>query len=88
MSLVQVLVLLRVHYLFERQHNEWIPLACYGNRPADKSKRAKRVQGWYRKKLVGWLYSLLFSCIFNLGKLLMPFCAPMLRYQLDARFYK
>ena len=39
---------------------------------------------------ISWVviaYSLLFPCIFNLGKLLMPFCARMLRYQLGARFY-
>ena len=37
----------------------------------------------------GWVvHSLLFPCIFELGKLLMPFFAHMLRYQLGARFYK
>ena len=37
---------------------------------------------------IGWVvYSLFFSCIFDLGKLLMPFFARMLRYQLGARLY-
>ena len=38
---------------------------------------------------IGWMvYSLLFPCVFSLNKLLMPFFARMLRYQLGARFYK
>ena len=37
---------------------------------------------------IGWVvYSLLFSCIFDLGKVLMPFFAVILRYQLGARVY-
>ena len=37
---------------------------------------------------IGWMvYSLLFPCIFSLNKLLMPFFARMLRYQLGSRFY-
>ena len=37
---------------------------------------------------VGWVvYSLLFPYIFELGKLLVPFFACMLRYLLVARFY-
>ena len=37
----------------------------------------------------GWVvYSLMFPCIFDLGKLLMPFFARVLRYQLGARLYK
>ena len=37
---------------------------------------------------IGWVvYSLLFPCIFSLNKLLMPFFARMLGYQLVARFY-
>ena len=35
---------------------------------------------------IGWLvYSLLFPCIFSLIKLLMPFFARKLRYQLGAK---
>ena len=37
---------------------------------------------------IGWVvYSLFFPCTFSLNKLLMPFFARMLRYQLGARFY-
>ena len=51
------------------------------------SPKGRNVSGGRLVK-IGWvLYSLLFSCIFDLGKLLMPFFARMLRYQLGARFY-
>ena len=37
---------------------------------------------------IDWVvYSLLFPYIFSLNKMLMPFFAGMLRYQLGARFY-
>ena len=58
-SLVQVLVLLHVHCLFEGQHNEWVSFICDGTGPADKSERTKRVQGWSHQN---WLHGYTHCC--------------------------
>ena len=52
-SLVQVLVILRVHCLFKDNIYEWVPLFCDGTGPADESKRTKRVKGWTRQNWLG-----------------------------------
>ena len=56
-SLVQVLVLLSVHCLFEGQQNEWVPFACDETGPADESKRTKRV--WDGLIKISWVVVLI-----------------------------
>ena len=65
--------------------NEWFLFACDGTGPADELKRRNASRDGLVK--IGWVVYSLFPFIFTLNKLLMPFFARMLRYQLGARFY-
>ena len=69
--------------------NEWFPFARNGTGPADKSKKTKRLQGWSHQNWLGGILIIVSLYIWpQFNKLLMPFFARMLRYQLDARFCK
>ena len=52
-SLLEILVLQRVHFLFKDNVNEWATFACVGKGPADESKRTKRIQEWSRQNWLG-----------------------------------
>ena len=87
-SLVQVVVLRRVHCLFEGQHNDGFLLLVTGR--ALLMNQKARNASWDGLVKISWVVILIVVSLYNqpcCSKLLMPFYARMLRYQVGARFY-